>query len=157
MGLFMKIIERMSVLIGLTLVFSPHDVKSANILSKAIEAAQPCESLKVETVVGSIGIDKFKEANIEKLNLLIDGNQASLTGTAMLACRTSDDAVVKGDASATVSLDATLDLNSCEMSQLDVKLVETSGTFEDVLDAFEDGITGAIKGVIADEIKKLCR
>lgn len=40
-----------------------------------------------------------------------------------MACRSSDNVVFKGDASATVDLDAEMNLSTCEMNHLEVQIV----------------------------------
>lgn len=149
-----KLVTHMATAVALILM--PQAAYSADILGKAIETVQPCKSLHVKQFGASVGIDRFKEAHIETLELSIAKDTANLSTTASLACQTSDNALLKGDVSATVHLDATLDLRGCEILSLDAKIIETGGTFKDLLDPFKEGIVTALKAAISKEIRKLC-
>ncbi|RUZ79408.1 hypothetical protein EN943_07490 [Mesorhizobium sp. M7A.F.Ca.US.006.01.1.1] len=141
----------------LVLTLASQSAFSANVLDRAVEAAQPCRSLKLKTGIGTVGVDKFAGANIEKVQIMVGDDIASAKAVVTMACRTADNAVFKGDASATVDLDAEMNLSTCEMNHLEVQIVKTGGTFASVLDAFKDEISEALKRKITSELGKLCK
>src|SRR4051794_36858924 len=75
------------------------EASAANSLEKAIERLQPCQSAKVETRLGTIGIDKFDKIAVEEIEINVKGDTASASTLASLTCRTSDQALLKGNAS----------------------------------------------------------
>ena len=73
---------------------------AANAISRAVEQAQPCRTVKTTKLGVPLGIDKFKDAQLESLTINVNGDDAKIAAVGSLACPTSDAAVVRGDASA---------------------------------------------------------
>lgn len=133
---------------------------SANIISRAIERAQPCSSLKTEVkqvLTVTIGIDKFKGSEVETLKIDIVGDKAKAALVGSLACRTSDEAVIKGDASARFSADADLNLATCVAAPVTVRILSAGGTFKAAIEAFKGDIQNAVEKAIVEQTKALCQ
>lgn len=139
------------------LVLQSRPALSANVLEKAVESAQPCRSLKVDTALGSVGVDKFGGSTIRNAEIVVNGDAASAKAIASLRCRTSDNAFVSGDASATFELDVELSLATCEISRLEFRVTETDGTFGDIIKLFKDDIAGALQARIVGELARSCK
>ncbi len=131
--------------------------QAANAVSRAIEQAQPCRTVKMTKLGVTIGIDKFEDAQLESLTINVNGDNAKIEAVGSLACRTSDTAAFRGDASARFSVTAELNLASCAISQNSVRILSTGGTYGFAADAFKGTIEKAIESSIADQVKALCR
>lgn len=130
--------------------------EAGNALEKAIETAQPCRSLKVNTGLFTIGVDQFEKAELEELAVDVKGDIAVARAIGSLSCRTSDKAAVKGNVSARLSFDAELNLGTCAVSQQEIKLLSAGGTFGGVVTALGEQITQSLGDGLASEIRKLC-
>lgn len=130
---------------------------AANIISRAIERAQPCSGLQTRQLGQTIGVDKFKTADLETLKIDVSGNTAKAALVASLACKTSDQAILRGDASAKFDASAEVDLTSCVVKQVSVRIVSTGGTFGKVIGAFQNQIQKAVETSISDQAKTFCQ
>lgn len=143
------------------LMLSHIDLAGAgNVISRAIERAQPCSGLKTtvnKVVTLTIGIDQFKTAELETLKVDVAGDKATIALVGSLACRTSDEAVIKGDASAKFSANANLNLATCVAEPVSVRILSTGGTFGAAIDAFKGSIEKAVEKSIAEQAKALCQ
>ncbi|SEM37517.1 hypothetical protein SAMN04487976_1352 [Xaviernesmea oryzae] len=131
-------------------------VEAANLLERAVSAAEPCSALKADLGPVSVGIDKVKEVRIDEFLLSAEGNAGSARLMGMLACKTSDKAAARGDASATIRVEAAFDLRTCEIQKSEAHVLETGGTYGSVIAAFSGSIEAALKNGIRSEIAKLC-
>lgn len=134
--------------------------QAANVLEKAIEAAQPCRSLKTRvSPIGfnvDVGIDKFDAVRIDSLQILVNRDAAEANARGMLACKTSDEAVVTGGFSATVEVQVQADLATCKIGQSAFNIVETHGLFGDLVSGFEGQISKVMRQSVENALKKLC-
>lgn len=147
------------VLISIILLnlFSVSAASAANVLSHAIERAQPCSGLRFTQLGQTIGVDKFESADLETLKIDVAGNSAKATLVASLACRTSDQAAIRGNASAKFEANAEVELASCTVRQVNVRIVSTGGTFGRVIDAFKGQIEKAVESSISNQAKTFCQ
>lgn len=133
---------------------------AANVLERAIEAAQPCKPLKVrQSVLGvkvELGIDKLDFVKIDRLEIRVDGDLAEASALGTLACRTSDDAPLQGGFSAKARIHLQTNLLTCVMSESSIEIVEAGGEFGDVVTALEPEISAALRKGVEKALKKLC-
>ncbi|WP_416067771.1 hypothetical protein ACK9YZ_23430 [Rhizobium sp. ZK1] len=133
---------------------------AANVLERAIEAAQPCKPLKVrQSVLGvkvELGIDKLDFVKIDTLEIRVNGDLAEASALGTLACRTSDDAPLQGGFSAKARMHLQTNLLTCVMSESSIEIVEAGGEFGDVVTALEPEISAALRKGVEKALKKLC-
>jgi hypothetical protein len=133
------------------------DARAANAMSNAIEQAKPCKGLKISKLGVSIGVDEFKSADIERLSVEVDGDSAKISLKGSLACRTSDGALFRGDASAQLSAAFSFDLASCQFGQNSVQIVATGGSFGFAVEAAKHEIEHALESSISKMMRSLCK
>ncbi|WP_037072314.1 hypothetical protein [Rhizobium sp. CF142] len=133
---------------------------AANVLERAIEAAQPCKPLKVrQSVLGvkvELGIDKLDFVRIDTLEIRVDGDLAEARALGTLACRTSDDAPLQGGFSAKARIHLQANLATCVMNGSSIEIVGAGGEFGDVVTALEPEISAALRKGVENALKKLC-
>jgi len=127
-----------------------------NAVSRAIERAHPCSALKIKKLGITVALDQFESAKLESLKVDVNGDDASVALVGSLACRTSDAATIRGDASAKFSASVRLNLASCSVSQNSVSIIETGGAFGFAVDAFKPALQIALQNAIAEQVKALC-
>ncbi len=148
---------RLTPLSVLALVVIQSSVYANNVLQQAVEKAQPCQSLKYKKGFIKIGVDRFKSFNLLQLDLNIEGDRAHLDAMASLACKISDAAVIREDVSATCQLDGHIDITSCSVNSMSVKIVSHSGSFGGLVKQFAPGIEQKLQKSASTEIIKVCR
>lgn len=133
---------------------------AANVLERAIAAAQPCKSLKVrQSVLGvkvELGIDKLDLVRIDTLEIRVNGDLAEASALGTLACKTSDDAPLKGGFSAKARIHLQANLATCVMNASSIDIIEAGGEFGDVVTTFEPEISAALRKGVESALKKLC-
>ncbi|WP_312872453.1 hypothetical protein [Rhizobium viscosum] len=133
---------------------------AANVLERAIEAAQPCKPLKVrQAVLGvkvELGIDKLDFVKIDTIEIKVDGDLAEASALGTLACKTSDDAPLKGGFSAKARIHLQANLATCIMNASSIDIIEAKGEFGDVVTTFEPEISAALRKGVEKALKKLC-
>ena len=84
------------------------------VVEKRLAALQPCGGLKVtQNVLGlpvTIGIDKLEGVALSRAEIAMEGDDVTLSFMGGLSCRTSDQAVIKGDASVDLTASAAVSL-----------------------------------------------
>lgn len=130
-------------------------------LERKIIASKPCSKVRVEKrILGfktAIGVDKFVDFDISDFEVRATEDSATLRTTMTLRCKTSDAAVVKGDVSATLSVDAAARLNNCGITKNVARITRTGGTFGGLVRFFRSALENEIQSTIAKEIGRLCR
>lgn len=139
---------------------TPPDARAQEptVIEKMIAAQNPCSELKTKTALGiTIGIDKLDEVTLNTASASLDGNDVSLGFDGRLACRTSDAAVVKGNAATSVVAKAKLSLKDCAVDSLTVTLSEFGGTFGPILEAFAPALEQEIAAMATSRVIEACR
>jgi hypothetical protein len=140
--------------------FTKSHAVAANAFERAIGEAQPCRSLKAKVssfgLKVEIGVDKFDSVKVDSLQISVDGDMADASARGTLACKTSDDALVKGGFSATAEVHVKVDLMTCGMIESSVSIVDTGGLFGDVVKGLEKEISDAFRRSLERNVKKLC-
>jgi hypothetical protein len=133
---------------------------AANVLERAIEAAQPCKPLKVsQPVLGvkvELGIDKLDFVKIDTIEIRVAGDVAEASALGTLACKTSDSSPLKGGFSAKARIHLQANLATCAMSASSIDIIEARGEFGDVVTTFEPEISAALRKGVEKALKKLC-
>ena len=147
-----------AIIVATSFLGSP--ASAANVLERAIAAAQPCKPLKVrQSVLGvkvELGIDKLDFVKIDTLEIRVNGDLAEASALGTLACRTSDDAPLQGGFSAKARIHLQTNLVTCVMSGSSIEIVEAGGEFGDVVTALEPEISAALRKGVEKALKKLC-
>ncbi|CAA2137021.1 hypothetical protein MBLL_00453 (plasmid) [Methylobacterium bullatum] len=130
---------------------------AANALERALERLQPCQGLKVDIGLTTLGVDKLERLSVEEIAIVVKGNAADASVLGSLACKTSDAALKKGDASARFRVKAHMDLSTCAVSEQQTEILSTGGTFGGLVDLFRNRIKRTIEDGLAGELGKLCR
>lgn len=133
---------------------------AANVLERAIEAAQPCKPLKVrQSVLGvkvELGVDKLDFVKVDTIEIRVDGDLAEASALGTLACKTSDDAPLRGGFSAKARIHLQANLATCVMDASSIDIIEAKGEFGDVVTTFEPEISAALRKGVEKALKKLC-
>jgi hypothetical protein len=133
---------------------------AANALERAIEAAQPCKPLKVRQPVFGVnvelGIDELDFVKIDTIEIRVNGDLAEANALGTLACKTSDDAPLKGGFSAKARIHLQANLATCITNASSIDIIEAEGEFGDVVTTFEPEISAALRKGVEKALKKLC-
>ncbi|TAV48595.1 hypothetical protein ELI30_09905 [Rhizobium leguminosarum] len=134
--------------------------QAANALERAIGDAQPCRSLKAKVssfgITVQVGVDKLDSVKIENLQVSVNGDVAEARARGTLACKTSDEALVKGGFSATAEVHLQVDLATCKTAESSIEIVKTGGRFGDVVKGLQTEITDALRRSLEKNLVKLC-
>ncbi len=130
---------------------------AANAIVKAIEQAKPCSRLKVSKFGVTVGLDQFKSADIQSLHVDVDDAHAKFELSGSLACRSSEAAIFRGDASAELKASLALDLTTCQFSQNTIRIVSVGGAFGFAIQAAKGDIEAALERSLAGLAKSLCK
>ncbi len=133
---------------------------AANVLERAIAAAQPCKPLKVRQPVFGVkvelGIDRLDFVKIDTIEIRVDGDQAEANALGTLACKTSQDSPLEGGFSAKARVHLQANLATCVTEASSIDIVEAGGEFGDVVTTFEPEIAAALRKGVENALKKLC-
>ncbi|MBW8789138.1 MAG: hypothetical protein JF594_15665 [Rhizobium leguminosarum] len=134
--------------------------QAANALERAIADAQPCRSLKAKVssfgITVQVGVDKLDSVKIENLQVSVNGDAAEASARGTLACKTSDEALVKGGFSATAEVHLQVDLATCKTAESSIEIVQTGGRFGDVVNGLQTEISEALRRSLEKNLAKLC-
>lgn len=148
---------------GLVVVPPGAWAQELTVIDAMIAAQNPCAELKTKTKTKTktklgitIGIDKLEEVTLKTASASLAGNDVSLAFDGRLACRTSDAAVVKGNAAASVAAAAKLSLADCAVESVIVTLSDFGGTFGPILQAFAPVIEEEIVAAAKPRLMEAC-
>lgn len=121
---------------ALIMIFAFSPAPSAagqNVIEGRIAALKPCSRLKTSHMVFGVnvkvGIDKLEYVSFDRAQVVVEGDNVTLSLTGALACRTPDTAMVRGNASVDISAKAEVDLADCKIRSLEVRPTRFGGTF----------------------------
>nr|WP_245441679.1 hypothetical protein [Rhizobium leguminosarum] len=103
-----------------------------------------------------VGVDKLDSVKIENLKLSVNGDAAEASARGTLACKTSDEALVKGGFSATAEVRLKVDLATCKTTDTSIEIVKTGGRFGDIVKGLETEISSALRRSLEKNLAKLC-
>lgn len=131
------------------------------VVEQRIALLQPCNSLRTEAnVLGlpvTIGIDTLKSVTLSRAEAVMVGNEVTLNFTGGLACRTSDSAVIKGEASVDLVASTVVDLANCSIQSLSITPTQFGGTFGQILEgAWQPLIKPKLEKEATQMIKDAC-
>jgi hypothetical protein len=145
-------------LMAAALTFVPAgEALAGNLISNAVEQAKPCSRLKVTKFGVSVGLDQFKSADIQTLHVDIDGNEAKIALSGSLSCKSSESAIISGDAYAEVRADLALDLSACQFTHDSIRIISTGGAFGLAIEAAKGEIERALERSLVSAAKSLCK
>ncbi|TBB70871.1 hypothetical protein ELH45_10125 [Rhizobium ruizarguesonis] len=134
--------------------------QAANALERAIGDAQPCRSLKAKVssfgITVQVGVDKLDSVKIENLQVSVNGDAAQASARGTLACKTSDEALVKGGFSATAEVHLQVDLATCKTTESSIEIVQTGGRFGDIVKGLQTEISDALRRSLEKNLAKMC-
>lgn len=131
-------------------------VASAQTVIEALIASQePCRGLSTDApLIGKVGVDELEEVRVPEVNIALRDDEFSMSMTGRLACKTSEDAMFAGSASARFEARMKADIATCKVSEAIVKLDKFDGEYEAVLSAFqsqmEEALTKELQSTIVD-------
>lgn len=99
------------------------------IVERRLAALQPCAGLEAEDFGLRLAIDKLESVELSHVELDLSGDVITVSMQGALACRTSDAAVIQGNASVAVDAEAQMDLADCSEVSLSISPTEFGGTF----------------------------
>jgi hypothetical protein len=134
----------------------PHRFVAQTVVDRAIANANPCAGLKKKTVVGTVGIDRLKEVHVEEASAAMQGSKLKISFTGHLACRTSDSAAIRGDASAHISVTGEMSLTECNKPDLNVSLTDFGGSFGSIISLASSQIETSLRTAMADQWERAC-
>jgi len=124
-------------------------VSASAVLERLIVAEQPCSGLKTDTVFGTVGIDRLKHVRVPNADISLRDDLLTISMDGSLACQTSDQALFPGDATASLTARAEIDLASCEIRDVTIGLAEFGGTFAIAIQQF----SGQIEAALTEEVR----
>ena len=138
----------------LCLLASPGTAQSR--IETLVAATNPCGGLKTKVGIFTVGVDRLKAVSIPTVSVLVSGDTATLGANGRLTCATSDNATVKGDASATVDANAQVDLATCRVIDGQIFLSGFGGTFGPILSAAKPQLEAALLGALTKALQDAC-
>jgi hypothetical protein len=148
---------KFGVLLVLAAIACAPPAARANPLERVIEQAKPCARLKISKFGVSVGLDTFESAEVERLKIDADAARAKIDFIGALACRTSDSALLKGDARAKFQANLDLDLATCQFRDNTIRVLSTGGSLAVALDAAKGEVEKALEVALDRAAKSLCR
>lgn len=134
-------------------------VQGLSIVEQAIARQNPCGGLSTEVAGTTIGLDVLRDVGVNALDLSLRGNDLSMSLSGMIACGTSSDGLLAGDASATIRAEATVDLGACDIRALTIALDDFGGTYGPILAGLraqiEDAMTRQTAQALVDRCERL--
>ncbi len=135
----------------------PDEGESATVVETLIAAQNPCGGLKTSTPLGQIGVDKLKNVRVPEVDVSLRDNLVTISLQGSLACKTSDKAVFRGDASAKLAGSIGVDLGTCEFLDVTISLSEFGGKFGQAIAAFSDQIETTLQEEARKAIGQACK
>jgi hypothetical protein len=114
-----------------------------------LTASDPCEDLPGLSETESVALDRAT------ITLLPETGSLSLSGR--IACRTPDDALLRGDASVRVEAEVTVALSGCTATASDVRLTDHSGSLAGVVEALAPELERMLAEDVAGAAEDACR
>ncbi|CAN5629817.1 hypothetical protein BH23PSE1_BH23PSE1_14920 [soil metagenome] len=125
--------------------------RQRTVVEQRLAEANLCGGLRTEQLGQTIGIDVLEDVEVREADVSLRGDDLALSLAGRLACRSSDDSIIAGNASADVAARAELLLSDCTISALDLDVENFGGSFGTALSAFAPQIEQAL----ADEARSL--
>jgi len=139
-------------LAAILILFGVQAGSAETVVEKRVAAAQPCSGLKTKAFGVSIGIDKLDRVEVGSAAFNLKGDQVTMDLKGSLACKTSDNAVVRGDASVNINATGAVNLADCEHATVTVDATDFGGQFAPLVQAAWDP---SIKPKIEAEARKM--
>jgi hypothetical protein len=134
--MYPPVFRALIVAVALT-TFAATPAMTQTVVEKRLAALQPCSNLKVtQTVLGlpvTIGIDKLKGVALSRAEIVMAGDDVTLSFVGGLSCRTPDHAAIKGDASVDLTVSAAVNLADCSIRFLSMSPTRFGGRFREVI------------------------
>lgn len=132
-----------------------------SIVEKRLASLQPCGNLRTEQKLAGvpivIGIDKLKSIAMRRAELAISGDEVTVSFAGGIACRTSDGAVIKGDAAVDLTASAVVNLADCSIGSLSITPTRFGGSFSKILEgAWEPVIRPKLEADAITMLKQAC-
>lgn len=126
------------------------------VIDQAIANANPCAGLKKTTMLGTVGIDKLKAVHLETADASLQGSDLKVKLNGHIACRTSDQALLEGDASADIEVTGQVSLKDCSTPALNVSVTNFGGTFGSIISQASSQIASSLRTALIDQWKRVC-
>lgn len=116
-------------------VFLAIPTEAETLVERRLAALEPCSGLKQEILGATLAIDKLERITLSRANLDMTGNLVTLSLQGGLACKTSDAAMIRGNASVAITASAHMNLIDCSIDTLAITPTEFGGEFASVVEA----------------------
>lgn len=126
------------------------------VIDELIAARNPCAGLVTDIAGQRVGIDKLDAVELHTANASLQDNDITLSLSGRLACKTSGAALFNGNASASISADASVSLTDCDAASLEVQLSDFGGSFAAVLQVLKQVLELQIEESARPEVAKVC-
>ena len=127
------------------------------VVEAMIAARNPCAALRTEIAGQTVGIDELEDIELRQADAALRGDDLALSLAGRLSCRTSDSALLQGDASAAVAASAEVPLADCEGATLTIALSDFGGSFAAVLQALEPVLEAQMAEAARPPLVEACR
>lgn len=119
-------------------------IVSANPLTRALEASEPCQNLPQ--------IDKTGHARVETASLHIDGNSVVVAAQGNIRCETSSAALFRSSASADFDIEARGDFATCTFPEVAVSISTRDGAVGRIIEPI---LVNAVREALTDACRDL--
>jgi hypothetical protein len=110
-------------------------VQADSVVERRLAALEPCSGLKQDALGATLAIDKLDSVTLSHVQLDMSGDLVTLSLQGGLSCKTSDTALLGGNASADVSAVARMRLTDCAITELTITPTSFGGTYASVVKA----------------------
>lgn len=129
---------------------------SQTVLERILDADQLCRGLATNTPFGTIGVEQLKDVRIPAADISLRGDVLTISLDGSLACESSSAALIAGDASASFSTRADIDLGTCTARDVFVTMTQFGGTFGIALQQFSSQIEAALSEKVLSALTDTC-
>ncbi|NAZ37072.1 hypothetical protein [Rubellimicrobium sp. CFH 75288] len=126
-------------------------------LDRVLPGLNPCAGLSAQQWGVPVGLDVLEEASLDALDLQLRGQEAAVSLSGRLACRTGADALVPGNAAAALQASAQMSLADCSVRGLDLRLGPFGGSYAPVLEAMAPELRRLLEAQALDAFGRACR
>jgi hypothetical protein len=108
--------------------------QAETVVERQLAALEPCSGLKEGLVGATLAIDKLESITLSRASMDMVGDVVTLTLQGGLACKTSDAALIHGNASVAINVTAHLNLADCSITTLAITPTAFGGMFASVVE-----------------------
>lgn len=135
----------------------PSAAEERTVIERAIAEQNPCRDLRTEVFGAGIGIDRLEDVTLDEVDFSLRGDDTTIDLAGGLTCRTADEALLRGNAGASIRASAQVLLTDCSVPAIDVVLGEFHGDFGDLLAAAAPLLETALEDAGRETLARACQ